>query len=114
MLNKFLLISLLTIGSSAHAELSLYDQETPWQPLKKEHALFYSVLWGAISAGFAYGIYEIGKTLEEPITTDAFMNDVICLIMMGVCAKVAHHSVNEAIDGLDLYFEDDVQVAQKA
>lgn len=113
MLRKSFLALLLAVSCTAQS-LDLYDEEIPWTPLKKEHALFYATLWGTISAGFVYGIYELGKTLQEPITSDAFMNDLICLIMMGMCAKVAHHSAGEAIDGLNLYFEDDAQQAKEA
>lgn len=105
------LLALLLVTSCTVRSLDLYDEEIPWTPLKKEHALFYATVWGTISAGFAYGIYELAKTLEKPDNSNAFMNDVICLITMGICAKVAHHSVKEAIDGLDLYFEDDAQQA---
>ena len=105
MLHKYLLIFSLVCGTAC-AELDIFDQETPWTPLKKEHALFYSAVWTAIGAGFAHGIYLLTKTLKKPVDSNAIANDAICLLMIGIFAKMTHHSINEVIDGLTLYFDE--------
>lgn len=111
MLHKYLLIILLACGT-ARAEINLFDEQTPWTPLKKEHALFYSAVWTAIGAGFAHGIYLLAKTLKKPVDSNAIANDAICLLMIGIFAKMTHHSINEVIDGLTLYFDEQEQTQQ--
>ena len=44
--------------------------------------------------------------LKKPVDSDAIANDAICLLMIGLFAKMTHHSINEVIDGLTLYFDD--------
>ena len=111
MLHKYLLFLLLVVGTTTQS-LDLFDEQTPWTPLKKEHALFYSAVWTAIGAGFAHGIYLLAKMLKKPVDSDAIANDAICLLMIGLFAKMTHHSINEVIDGLTLYFDkSDEQVA---
>lgn len=105
MLHKYLLIFSLVCGTAC-AELDLFDQETPWTPLKKEHALFYSAVWTVIGAGFAHGIYKLAQALKKPVDSDAIMNDAICLLAIALFAKMTHHSINEVIDGLKLYFDE--------
>lgn len=105
MLHKYLLFLLLVVGTTTQS-LDLFDEQTPWTPLKKEHALFYSAVWTAIGAGFAHGIYLLAKTLKKPVDSDAIANDAICLLMIWLFAKMTHHSINEVIDGLTLYFDD--------
>ena len=114
MLHKYVLIMLLTVCGSLHAELDLFDQETPYQPLKKEHALFYSALWTALGVGFAHGIYRLYQSLEKPTDSDKVINDAICLLMMGIFAKMTHHSIGEVVEGLKLHFavNDKKQLAQ--
>jgi hypothetical protein len=109
MLHKYILIGLLALSGTLHAELDLFDQETPYEPLKKEHALFYSAVWTAIGGSFGYGIYLLAKTLKKPVDSNAIMNDAICAVTIAIFAKLVHHSVNEAIDGLQLYFDKDAE-----
>lgn len=111
MLHKYLLIISLVCGIAC-AEINIFDEQTPWTPLKKEHALFYSAVWTAIGAGFAHGIYLLAKKLKKPVDSNAIANDAICLLMIGIFAKMTHHSVNEVIDGLTLYFDDKEQTQQ--
>lgn len=110
MLHKCLLILSLVCGTAC-AELDIFDQPTPWTPLKKEHALFYTALWTAIGAGFAHGIYLLGKTLKKPIDSNAVINDAICLVAMGIFAKVVHHSGGQALEGIKLYLSDKEEAA---
>lgn len=110
MLHKYLLIISLVCGIAC-AEINIFDEQTPWTPLKKEHALFYSAVWTAIGAGFAHGIYLLAKTLRKPVDLNTTANDAICLLMIGIFAKMTHHSINEVIDGLTLYFDDAEQKA---
>lgn len=110
MLHKYLLIFSFVCGTAC-AELDIFDEQTPWTPLKKEHALFYSAVWTAIGAGFAHGIYVLAKTLKKPVDSNAIMNDAICLIMIGIFAKMTHHSVTEVVDALQFYFDKNDQKA---
>jgi hypothetical protein len=102
MFHKYLLILTLLCGMAC-AEINIYDEPTPWRPLKKEHALFYSAVWTVIGLGFTHGMYKLYQALEKPTDSDKFMNDVICSLMIGIFAKMTHHSVGEVIAGLKLY-----------
>lgn len=102
MLHKYLLVILLGVSCTAQS-LDTWDEETPWTPLKKEHALFYSGTWAVIAGFLAHGIYLLGKTLKKPDNSNAIMNDAICLLMMGVFAKLVHHSAKEVVCGLHVY-----------
>ncbi len=105
MLHKYVLFLSFTVGMAC-AEMQIFDEPKPWTPLKKEHALFYSAVWGSISAGLAHGIYLLAKTLKKPVDSNAIANDAICLIAMGIFAKLAHYSASEAVSGLTLYFDE--------
>lgn len=100
----FLILSL--IFGTACAEIQIFDEPKPWTPLKKEHALFYSAVWGSISAGLLHGTYLLAKTLKKPIDSNAIMNDAVCLVAIGIVAKLAHYSAYEAYEGLQLYLND--------
>lgn len=108
MFHKYLLILTLMCGA-VRAEINLYDEPTPWRPLKKEHALFYSAAWTVIGASLGHGIYLLAKTLKKPVDSDAIMNDIICGITIAILAKLVHHSVTQVGEGLQLYFDDKEQ-----
>lgn len=105
MLHKYILIGLLAVCGYVHAELSLFDQETPYTPLKEEHALFYSAVWTAIGGSLGYGIYLLAKTVKKPVDSNAIMNDAICALTITIFAKMLHHSVNEVVEALQFYFK---------
>lgn len=109
MFNKYILAILLGLSCTIHAEVGLYDQETPWTPLSKERALFYSALWGVVGAGFAHGAYRLCQTLKKPTDATAIVDDALCGVMILLCAKMVHHSLIQVTEGLDLYFDNDKQ-----
>lgn len=108
MVRKYFFLILLIVSGTAQS-LDLWDQDFPWEPLKKEHALFYSATWAAIAGCLGHAIYLMSKMLEKPITSDAIINDTFRLIAMGIFAKCIHHSLTEVVDGLKLYFDQEEQ-----
>lgn len=109
MVRKYFFLILLIVSGTAQS-LDLWDQDFLWEPLKKEHALFYSATWAAIAGCLGHAIYLMGKTLKQPTDSDSIIHDTICLITIGIFAKCMHHSLTEVVEGLKLYFDQEKQV----